>query len=436
VRFGLDFGTSNTSLAVSDGASARVLPIDEVAGATMPTILYVRRDGSTLVGRPAIDAYLEDQRGRGPVRRQVKLLGIKMASSDNKAAGKVEAHILADVDSPGRLFRSLKSFLGSPLDSPTSVFGTPMSLTALVAVVLEHVRRRGRELTGVAPDAIRIGRPVEFVGGAGVEQVALGRLAEAAALAGFADVSFEEEPVAASRAADVGEGLSLVFDFGGGTLDLCVSERRGRDVRIMATAGRGVAGDRFSQALIDLLVAPRLGAGAAWGPKRLRLSAFIVNAISDWHALSALNEKPILDALDDLIRAGAPQRELSALRSAIALQLGYEVFAAVDAVKIDLSSEETAFLTLHRGDVDIDAVVPRRRFEVQAAPLLAEIDALIDEVLRRASLPAERIREVVMTGGSSGLPAARALLARRFPGAVRRDFAAFSSVATGLAQGA
>lgn len=41
-----------------------------------------------------------------------------------------------------------------------------------------------------------------------------------------------------------------------------------------------------------------------------------------------------------------------------------------------------------------------------------------------------------MTGGSSGLPAARALLERRFPNAVRRDFAAFSSVATGLALGA
>ena len=433
MRFGLDFGTSNTSLAVSDGASARVLPIDEVAGATMPTILYVRRDGSALVGRPAIDAYLEDQRSRGPVRRQVKLLGIRMASSDNKTSRPVEAHILADVDSPGRLFRSLKSFLGSPLDAPTSVFGSPMSLTALVAKVLEHVRARAEALTGAAPAEIRIGRPVEFVGGPEAGTLALARLDEAARLAGFTSVAFEEEPVAAARAAEVGEGHTLVFDFGGGTLDLCVAERRGSDSRIVATAGRGVAGDRFTQALIDLLVAPRLGAGAEWGPKRLRLPAFIVNAISDWHALSALNEKPILDALDDLIRAGAPKRELSALRSAIELQLGYEIFAAVDSTKIDLSSDDTAFLALHRADVDVDAVVSRRKFEVQAAPLLAEIDALIGEVLRRASLRADRIGEVVMTGGSSGLPAARALLARRFPDATRRDFAAFSSVATGLA---
>ncbi|OGO73582.1 MAG: hypothetical protein A3G84_08125 [Chloroflexi bacterium RIFCSPLOWO2_12_FULL_71_12] len=382
MRFGLDFGTSNTSLAVSDGSGVRLLPIDEIAGETMPTILYVRRDRSALVGRPAIEGYLADERTRGPVKRQVKLLGFKMESS-NPFQKPVEANILADVDAPGRLFQSLKSFLGSPLDQPTSVFGTPMSLTALVALVLDHVRRRAQ--------------------------------------------------VAAARAANVSEGISLVFDFGGGTLDLCVAERRGGDVRIVATAGRAVAGDRFTQVLIDLVVAPRLGATSEWGSKRLRLPAFIVNAISDWHALSALNEKPLLDALDDLVRSGAPRRELAALRSAIEMQLGYEIFSAVDTVKIELSSEETAFLAFHRAGVDIDAVVPRRRFEVRAAPLLGEIDELLTEVLERAGLPESAVGEVVLTGGSSALPAARALLERRFPGAERRDFAAFSSVAAGLA---
>src|SRR6184192_3527307 len=66
MRFGLDFGTSNTSLAVNDGSSTRVLPIDRLVGETMPTVLYIRRDGSALVGREAIEAYLEDNRTRGP----------------------------------------------------------------------------------------------------------------------------------------------------------------------------------------------------------------------------------------------------------------------------------------------------------------------------------------------------------------------------------
>ncbi len=432
MRFGLDFGTSNSALAVADGGAPRVLPLDPLAGETMPTILYVRRDGSPLVGRPAIEAYLADERARGPVRRRVKLIGVRMASSDPEQPT-VEAHILADVDAPGRLFQSLKSFLGSPLDSPTSVFGTPMTLTALVAVILEHVRRRAVELTGEAPGEIGIGRPVEFVGGPSAEALALSRLEEAARLAGFRSVRFEYEPVAAARAAGVGEGRTLVFDFGGGTLDLCVAERRGDRVAVVATAGRGVGGDRFTQVLIDLLVAPRLGADAEWGPKRLRLPAFIVNAISDWHALSALNEKPILDALDDLVRAGAPRRELATLRSAIELQLGYEIFAAVDATKCDLSVEDAGLLTFHRAEVDIDAVVPRRRFELKAGPLLRQIDDLLTEVLARAGVEASSMDEVVLTGGSSAMPAARALLGRRFPDALMRDAAAFSSVAAGLA---
>src|SRR5438132_6042896 len=113
MRFGLDFGTSNTSLAVNDGTSTRVLPIDAVAGETMPTVLYVRRDGTPIVGRAAIDAYLEDNRTRGPIRREFKMLGIRMASSD-KEQPTVEAHIFTDVQAPGRLFQALKTFLTIP----------------------------------------------------------------------------------------------------------------------------------------------------------------------------------------------------------------------------------------------------------------------------------------------------------------------------------
>jgi len=97
VRFGLDFGTSNTSLAVSDGAAVRVLPIDVVAGQTMPTVLYIRRDGTPIVGRPAIDAYLEDNRSREPPTRAFQSLGIHLQSS-NPDHPTVEAHIRLGVD--------------------------------------------------------------------------------------------------------------------------------------------------------------------------------------------------------------------------------------------------------------------------------------------------------------------------------------------------
>ena len=434
LRFGVDFGTSNTAVAVSDDRGVRLLPIDPIAGETMPTVLYVRRDGTAQIGHPAIRSFLEDNRTRGPVRREFKALGVRMASSNPRQATGVDAVILADTSSPGRLFQSLKTFLGDPLLASTNVFGDERGLEELIAMILTGVFERVGELTGTRPVTATIGRPVEFVGGAEVEERARNRLEQAARLAGLSDVRFVEEPVAAARAADVPAGLALVFDFGGGTLDLCVTRRDKGEIVVLGTAGVDVAGDRFTQLLVDQLVAPHLGAEKQWGEKRLILPRFITNAIGDWRALSALNEKPILDALDDLQNLGAPKRELAALRSAIELQLGYEIFAAVDGTKIELSSAQLALFSFHRGAVDIDQQASRRGFEVAIAPLLARVDAALTQVLERSGVRAESIIEIVCTGGSSAIPAARSMLRKRFANAALRDAAAHTTVAAGLAR--
>jgi hypothetical chaperone protein len=225
-----------------------------------------------------------------------------------------------------------------------------------------------------------------------------------------------------------------VFDFGGGTLDLCVVRRDRRGgLSVLATAGGPIGGDRATELLIEDAVAPRLGSRAEWGPKRLRLPRYIVNALRDWHALSALNEKPLLDALDDLVRAGAPRRELAALRSAIELQLGYEIFQATDATKIDLSTVPAAILTYHHAEVDVDARVTRGRFEHLIRPMLDETGTLVRRVVDDSGLTAADISAVVYTGGSSAIPAFRSLMHELVPNAVARDAAAFSSVAAGLA---
>ncbi len=277
---------------------------------------------------------------------------------------------------------SLKTFLGDPLVGRTNVFGEEQGLEALIAAILVQIRERAAALTGERPRDVTIGRPVRFVGEGDVEERALGSLRAAAELAGFRDARIALEPVAAARASGVDAGNALVFDFGGGTFDLCVAP---------------------------------------------------ANAIRDWHALSALNEKDILDALDDLVRAGGPKRELAALRGAIELQLGYEIFRAVDDAKCRLSSATTTVLTYHRAAVDVDARLSRFRFEQLIGPFLRRIDALLAAVCERAGVRAEAIVDVVTTGGSSKIPAVRALLARRFPGARLRDADPFGAVAAGLA---
>jgi hypothetical chaperone protein len=346
----------------------------------------------------------------------------------------VEAHIYTDRNAPGRLFQALKTFLGDPLETRTNVFGNAKGLEELIALILVHVRNRALELTGTAPEAITLGRPVRFIGDEGADDRATRRLAAAAELAGFRDVRFVPEPIAAAHAAEVGAGTSLVFDFGGGTLDLCVvrpDERGG--LAVLATAGGPVGGDRATELVIDDAVAPRLGSRAEWGPKRLRLPRYIVNSLRDWHALSALNEKPLLDALDDLVRAGAPRRELAALRSAIELQLGYEIFQTTDATKIRLSTAAAAILSYHHAEVDVDARVTRGRFEHLIRPLLDETETLMRQVTADARISAGDVGTIVYTGGSSAIPAFRALVRDFLPSATARDAAAFTSVAAGLA---
>jgi hypothetical chaperone protein len=134
-----------------------------------------------------------------------------------------------------------------------------------------------------------------------------------------------------------------------------------------------------------------------------------------------------------VVRAGAPRRELAALRSAIELQLGYEIFQTTDATKCDLSTVAAAILTYHHAEVDVDARVTRGRFEHLIRPMLDETGTLVRRVADDAGVAAADIAAVVYTGGSSAIPAFRKLMRELLPNAVERDAAAFTRVAAGLA---
>jgi hypothetical chaperone protein len=77
--------------------------------------------------------------------------------------------------------------------------------------------------------------------------------------------------------------------------------------------------------------------------------------------------------------------------------------------------------------------VTRGRFEHLVRPLLDETAVLVRRVTEDSGLAAADISAVVYTGGSSAIPAFRALLRELLPNAVGRDAAAFTSVAAGLA---
>ena len=113
LSIGIDFGTSNSSVAVYDtsGGAVRLLPLDASASSgrdprVMRSLLYITRAGEIVAGQRALDLYTEQNTGR-EVRLERRYIGeVKMTFSDMTVVK--DAFALVDVNEPGRLFQSLK----------------------------------------------------------------------------------------------------------------------------------------------------------------------------------------------------------------------------------------------------------------------------------------------------------------------------------------
>src|SRR3954471_1743643 len=158
---GLDFGTSNTTLGTIEG-QAPVLVALEAAQTTIPSAIFYETDGAVLIGRRAIEAYVE---------------GV-----------------------PGRLMRSLKSVLGTSLIDETTRLGRERtSFRDVIAYYVGAVKRRAEQAIGRELRHVVHGRPVHFVDDApDADSKAERVLRDIAREVGFNEVTFQFEPIAAA----------------------------------------------------------------------------------------------------------------------------------------------------------------------------------------------------------------------------------------------
>ncbi|HEY3289243.1 MAG TPA: Hsp70 family protein, partial [Anaerolineae bacterium] len=310
MRVGIDFGTTNTVAAIigNDGMPT-VLPLDPESPdmGTLRTLLYVDRDGFIHTGSEAIRLHHDQNVGRIPrfAKAWVGVIDIELGDAVVKGyeikGGPMSIEVFADVDAdaPGRLLHSLKSPLASEYTG-TKIFGHDYSLEQLIAEFLSRVRERVESLTGNAISEAVFGRPVMFAGAKGdVDNArAQDRLLHAAELAGFRHLAFELEPIAAGLAFGASHNrerstYALVFDFGGGTLDIAVL-KVGQDgaQTVLATGGVDIAGDHFDQTIFKRAILPWIGDGVKWGPQRLDMPAHLLDALGDWQDVVAFCNSP------------------------------------------------------------------------------------------------------------------------------------------------
>ena len=420
---GIDFGTTNSSIACAGGAS------DNVQLARFPYL-----GGMTDAYRSLL--YLQQV--------QLKAGGAKSLKSWTGPEG-IEQYLSADVK--GRLIQSLKSFLSSRSLLSTEVFGRRYTLEDLIARILRDLREKAEHQFGVKITSAVVGRPVHFVGAEKPEDdsYAEGRLRTAFAAAGFESVEFEMEPVAAAHYYESmldHDELILIGDFGGGTSDFSLVHvgpgvrRNGRvSGDIVGNAGVGIAGDAFDAKIIKHLVSPALGAGSQLRSlgKTLTVPNWVYIRLERWHHLSLLRAKDVLDMLKGVHAQALEPEKIAALIHFIKEDLGFHLHRAVQKVKVDLSNEPAATFHFSDGFVDLKAVVERSAFEEWIAEELEQIARCVDSLLSSSGVLAKGVDMVFLTGGSSFVPAVRRIFETRFGEKRIRGGNEFTSVARGLA---
>jgi hypothetical chaperone protein len=312
-------------------------------------------------------------------------------------------------------------------------------LDELVAVYLRAIRERVENEIGQSVDGVVLGRPVNFVDSAGEQdnQRAEARLRRAAKAAGFREISFELEPVAAALFYELTVNRPqnvAVFDLGGGTLDITVMRvGESSQRRVFATGGVGIAGDTFDRRVLEWRVLDHFGRGSTWGedakPFPNQYTAVLVN----WQSVPELLRPETLHFLRLARTTSNRPKQLAALESLLVNNYAIRLYDEVERAKIALSSTHFDVIQLQGDGIDLWQPITRSQFESAIATETRRIEACVLDTLARSGLTADGIDAVVRTGGSAQIPCFVETLARIFgpEKVVLSDV--FSGVTAGLA---
>jgi hypothetical chaperone protein len=407
---GIDFGTSNSAMAVRQGSGrARLLALEGTATGLPTALFFNTEDQRTHFGRDAIEQYLSG--------------------------------------TEGRLMRSLKSLLGSALlQDKTVVHHSAVSYQDIIALFLQMLAQQACSALGGLPERVLLGRPVHFVDdNPERDQQAQAALQQAAHDAGFGEVSFQLEPIAAALDYEQRisqESLVLVVDIGGGTSDFTVvrlgPQRAGKADRsgdVLATTGVHIGGTDFDRKLSQARVMPLLGLGHI-GPHGREVPSKVFHDLSTWHLIQWLYAPQALREAQAL-RSDYRQPALHARLMAVLQQrLGHRVAEAVEQAKIGVSAQgHAAPVRLEWLEPNLQALLSPDEMEHDLQALLAQVVACARACLQLAGVPAQGrgVDAIYLTGGSSALRSLRRALALAFPDTPQVEGDLFGGVASGLA---
>ncbi len=410
----IDFGTSNSAIALVQSEGTRLVEL-EPGQDTMPTAVFYAVEGLSGAQQP-VRSY-----GRAAIAAYVD--GVE-----------------------GRLMRSMKSILGSPLAEQATEIGGGHSVRYLdvIATYLRHLRGRAEQAAGQAPDQLVLGRPVFFVDDDPLRDAqAQSALESAARQVGFAQVQFQFEPIAAAldfEATVDAEQLVLVADIGGGTSDFSLvrvgPDRRQRLDRrddILANHGVHLAGTDFDR-LIELAhLLPTCGYRGI-GPSGREVPNRVYFDLATWHLINTVYAPARVAELRSMKSFYADSKHHARLMTVLELRLGHALTALAEKAKIAVANSAHASVELGQLDKGLQVTL-------EDGAVMASIDTSLERIadaaratIGMAGVAAAQVDAVYFTGGSTGLAALTRRIAAQFPQARAVHGNRFASVVQGLGQ--
>jgi len=405
---GMDFGTSNSTFAVAGGnAPARLLPLEDGRPTIPSAIFFSFEEDAVFFGRRAVSEYV--------------------------------------TGADGRLMRSIKSVLGTALFADTTrIKRQALPFSDILGFFIAELKLRAERELGETVTDIVCGRPVRFVDDDDAADALAQRQLEAAVRAqGYRHVEFQFEPIAAALDYEqqvTQEELALVADIGGGTSDFTivrVSPQRARAIDregdILATGGVHVGGTDFDRLLSLARVMPLLGYRTETADGKRPLPSAPYYDLATWHRINRLyNARTLAELRSTVGEAKFP--DLAAMMLAVVEERqGHRLAGRVEEAKIALSeAAQTAFRFVTR-DVDLSTTITLDELRNAIDGATAAIATTIGRTLALAGVRGTDIDTLILTGGSTRVPAVSTVLRQLFPAARAVETDAFGSVGLGLA---
>lgn len=446
MRLGIDFGTTNSSIAHYDGKVLRPVQLDprNENPNVLPSLIWIDREHSIQLGSSAAAEYLDKETGRRTVwaRRDLEPIEIIVAGAVVKGLGDSEPihywhdiHIVTDVNANGRLLQSVKTALRDPRYEGTRIFDRTYTIDELIALPLAEMRAQAEMHFEESCDSVVLGRPVKFADDDATAERAEEILYCAARFAGFREIAFEMEPVAAAhlyhKQAEQRQ-IALVFDFGGGTLDLTIVEVGGNHPpRVIATHGELIGGDDLDQRIMRSLL-PHFGSRAKVDGSTDFPQEFL-DQLRTWQTMPELSRPEPLSKIHHYQNSSDSPAEMRALETLVTQNVGFKLFQEIEKTKRALTSDLLARLRFQYDAIHLNERITRRDFEEMIVPEIAAVARGIRAILKDARMSPDQVDVVLRTGGTSLVPACVGLLQDIFGHDKVRNMAPLTSVGGGMA---